>query len=299
MNLGIIGKSKGNGHPYSWSAIINGYDEDRMEKCGYESIPKYLKKHSKEIGMINEPRITHIWTQDYTKTDEIAKTTYIDKQCIHWNDMVDEVDGILLARDDSENHMKYAEIFLRAGIPIYIDKPIATSLSKARELLNMQAYKGQIFTCSALRYAKEFNIDMKTRRYLGKIRSIKGTSIKDWDKYSVHIIEPANNIGKPSGKILENKRSISGKSTKLQLAYSNIEMIFETTGEETGDIKLEIVGDTGTIIRRINDPFQAFKKSLETFVKGINEKKVMISEEEVLKVVRTIELGKQRCNETQ
>jgi hypothetical protein len=26
IKLGIIGASKGNGHPYSWSAIFNGYD---------------------------------------------------------------------------------------------------------------------------------------------------------------------------------------------------------------------------------------------------------------------------------
>ena len=27
INLGLIGISEGNGHPYSWSAIINGYNE--------------------------------------------------------------------------------------------------------------------------------------------------------------------------------------------------------------------------------------------------------------------------------
>jgi hypothetical protein len=27
VRLGIIGASPGNGHPYSWSAFFNGYDE--------------------------------------------------------------------------------------------------------------------------------------------------------------------------------------------------------------------------------------------------------------------------------
>ena len=44
MKLGIIGISEGNGHPYSWSAIINGYNKKKMEECKYESIPSYLKR---------------------------------------------------------------------------------------------------------------------------------------------------------------------------------------------------------------------------------------------------------------
>ena len=32
LKLGVIGLSEGNGHPYSWSAIFNGYDSVEMEK---------------------------------------------------------------------------------------------------------------------------------------------------------------------------------------------------------------------------------------------------------------------------
>ncbi len=34
MNLGIIGYNKNNGHPYSFSAIINGYDKNYLIKSG-------------------------------------------------------------------------------------------------------------------------------------------------------------------------------------------------------------------------------------------------------------------------
>ena len=43
LKLGIIGLSEGNGHPYSWSSIINGgFDEATMADCGYAGIPIYL-----------------------------------------------------------------------------------------------------------------------------------------------------------------------------------------------------------------------------------------------------------------
>ena len=44
LNLGILGISRGNGHPYSWSSIINGCNETELKKCPYEIIIKYLKR---------------------------------------------------------------------------------------------------------------------------------------------------------------------------------------------------------------------------------------------------------------
>ncbi len=41
LTLGIIGSSSGNGHPYSWSAIFNGYDKSLMNDCPFDVIPKY------------------------------------------------------------------------------------------------------------------------------------------------------------------------------------------------------------------------------------------------------------------
>ena len=42
LRFGIIGLNEGNGHPYSFSAIFNGYDESRLEECPYAAIRAYL-----------------------------------------------------------------------------------------------------------------------------------------------------------------------------------------------------------------------------------------------------------------
>ena len=42
LKIGIIGSSDGNGHPYSWSAIFNGYNKKIMEDCEFPAIPNYL-----------------------------------------------------------------------------------------------------------------------------------------------------------------------------------------------------------------------------------------------------------------
>ena len=294
MKLGVIGESEGNGHPYSWSAIINGYDETKIKECEYESIPKYLKENCEDLGKLDDVEVSHIWTQSEYKTRKIAEATYIKNQCKHWEEMLGHVDGLLLARDDSENHKKYAEKFLRNGIPVYIDKPIATTKAEAEKIYNLEIYPGQIYTCSALRYAEEFNLDKATRMDIGEIQRIEAISIKSWDKYAVHIIEPCLKIAKPSGRILSKKLVLNGGKTKLELIYSDVEILFETTGTKEGNIAMTIIGTHKTIRREFKDPFKSFKKSLETFIEGIKRKKQMISRDEVTRVVEIIELGKQQ-----
>ena len=55
---------EGNGHPYSWSAIINGYDSAEMARCPYPAIPAYLGKQALDTVRIPGARVTHVWTDD-------------------------------------------------------------------------------------------------------------------------------------------------------------------------------------------------------------------------------------------
>ena len=72
LQLGMMGMSPGNGHPYSWSAIINGdYDEKAMANCGYAGIPVYLAANRDTLG-IEGAQVTHVWTQDQTISMHIA-----------------------------------------------------------------------------------------------------------------------------------------------------------------------------------------------------------------------------------
>jgi len=61
IKIGIVGCTKGNGHPYSWSAIFNGYDKEQIsKKCPFPGIALYLNKEPKESFGINGAVITHI-----------------------------------------------------------------------------------------------------------------------------------------------------------------------------------------------------------------------------------------------
>lgn len=182
LKLGMIGLSVGNGHPYSWAAICNGYSPEHMNACEFPVIPQYLAKQAWPDARIPGVEVTHIWTQDAELSLRVAKAALIAHVVEEPAAMLGQIDALLLARDDAMNHLAFATPFLEAGIPVYIDKPVALSRDGMDALYRLQKYEGQIFTCSALRYAKELMLSESDRERIGPVRHLQATTPKSWGK---------------------------------------------------------------------------------------------------------------------
>lgn len=293
LKLGVIGLSSGNGHPYSWSAIFNGFDPVAMEECGFPIIPRYLEKQQLPKGAIAEGQVTHVWAQDKKIASHIAKAALIDNVVNHYTDMIGQVDGVLLARDDAETHCEFAGPFLKAGIPIYIDKPLALSVAEAKQLIDLQQYPGQLFSCSALRYAKEFKLSETELAQLGRLCHIHATVPKDWDKYAVHAIEPLLMIAKEQGAIKRTQVWRNKDATTLAAEYSEgLQILVSTMGSSSAPLTLRVMGALGWKDLFFQDTYFAFKSALFEFVQGILHKDVRIDPEFMLEVVNLIESGR-------
>lgn len=293
LKLGVIGLSPGNGHPYSWSAIFNGYNSIAMEKCGFPVIPRYLEKQDFPKDAIVEANVTHVWAQDKQIAMHIAKAALIENVVDNFTDMIGKVDGILLARDDAETHYEFAKPFLNAGIPIYIDKPLALSVSEAKRLIDLQKYPGQLFSCSALRYAKEFQLSGPDLAQIGHLRHIHATVPKDWDKYAVHVIEPLLMLAKDRGSVARIRTWRNNETTALAVEYSKgLQILVNTMGSSSAPLTLRVMGDLGWKDLFFKDTFFAFKSALFDFVQGIIHKDVRIKSELMLEVIELIEAGR-------
>lgn len=295
LKLGVIGSSEGNGHPYSWSAIFNGYDAVEMEKCGYPVIPRYLEQQQWPASQIKEARVTAIWTQDIALSRHIAKAAKIEHVVNCYTDMIGQVDAVLLARDDAYNHLQYAESFLRQGIPIYIDKPIALSINDLDRLYALEQYSGQIFTCSALRYSKQLALITADRQSLGPIKQITAFTPKSWSKYAVHIIEPVLNILSEGDKLVEmtapSSHRSDGSGSLMVRWESGIQTNFFALGNGQFPISIRVFGTDSWKDFTFTDSFSAFKTALQTFIYGIQEKKVMSDKAFNTRVVQLLERG--------
>ena len=293
IKLGIIGLSEGNGHPYSWSAIFNGYDHDSMKDCGYPVIPEYLKKQNWPNDQIKDARVTSVWTQNKELTSHIAKASLISNSLSNIAEMIEYNDAILLARDDAENHLKFSKIFLEAGMPIYIDKPIALSVQCLKDLYKFEQYEGQIFTCSALRYSPELMLSDADKSKLGKIISIEASTPKSWQKYAVHIIEPVINILDDCDyPVFYKKLDSSIEQTRLEVKWkSGVETIFSSLGNINEPIKIKVFGKLGSQELIFSDSFNAFKNALQDFIDGIRNNDCNSPYKYNEKVVNIIEQG--------
>ena len=293
INIGLIGYSDGNGHPFSWSAIVNGFNQKYLNKCPFPLIREYLSEEKNKYEKISDVNISHIWTQNNLYSKLISDFAYIPNIVENYYDMVDNVDAVMLARDDFENHLYYSLPFIEAGIPIYIDKPIANSLDELKNILSRQIYKGQIFSHSALRYAREFNFDRKYLSNFGMINEVIAKAPKDWSHYSIHIIEPVVHAFGLNSNFKLIGRGIYGKKGKiLNLKWDNIPSVkFITTGEIDSAISIEIIGTNKSEKIIFQDTYNAFKSCIIDFISGIGNKSDTYSEEELSSYVKVIESG--------
>lgn len=291
LSLGVIGMSPGNGHPYSWSAIFNGFDPKAMASCPFPVIPQYLAEQDWPSAAIPHAKVTHIWTQDAEISQHIAAATCIPHICGQMTDLIDQVDAVLLARDDPENHLSMALPFLQAGIPVYIDKPVATDLGTLEQLFAARQADWHLFSCSAVGYAPEFHPDHLEG--LGEIRYIEASIMKDWEKYGIHIIDPVLRLIKAEDQVAEVRNYKFGEVNRVAVTFSSgKEALFVVSGDTFAPLNIRLYGSKAFKELVFKDTFRAFKTALEAFVEGIREEKAMNSDSFLRKAVTIIEQGK-------
>lgn len=196
MKVGVIGFSEGNGHPFSFSAIVNGYDPAAFADAGWPVIDAYLKQqHAADFGF-GEARVTHAWTQDAALTARLCKACLIDTACARPQELVEAVDAVIVARDDWQSHWELAAPALERGLPVFIDKPLTLDRS---ELERFRPYleSGRLMSCSGLRYAPELDALRagNLQPELGEVRLVSATVLNDLARYGIHMIEAVVGLG--------------------------------------------------------------------------------------------------------
>lgn len=288
MKLGIIGMSEGNGHPYSWSAIVNGdFDRAAMNKCGFEGIPLYLEANSDTLG-IDGAQVTHIWTQDRKISEHIALASGIETVVDRAEEMISQVDAVLLARDDPENHVSMAKPFLDADIPIFIDKPLAIT-AEDLDYFTRQNEKGKfIMSCSSMRYSIECRRLRTELTSLGKIELATVIGTKDWVKYGVHMLEALFALLDDPNAVSVQHVSESGKD----IAIINMENGLLATVHLFKDIsptfQLSLFGRDGWQLVEIKNSYAMFKENINEFIRSVREGQPRLPFENTENIIRTL-----------
>jgi len=288
LKLGIIGMSEGNGHPYSWPAIINGdFIREEMNDCGFSGIPIYLEANSDTLG-IDGAQVTHVWTQDKSLSEHIAKASMIENVVDSMEEMIGQVDAVLLARDDPENHVAMAKPFLDADIPIFIDKPLAIT-SADLTYFSEQNEKGKLFmSSSSMRYSSECRGAKTDLASLGKIEFVTAIGKKDWVKYGVHMLEALFAILDDPKAVSVQHMSESGKDIVLVKFKNGLLATVHLFMNITGTFQLSLFGRDGWQLVDIKNSYSMFKENINEFIRSVQEGKSRIPFEKTENIIRTL-----------
>ena len=280
--------SAGNAHPYSWSAIVNGfYDGEEITRVGYPGITNYLNANQDTVG-IEGARVTHVWTQDRSISESIAKAARVEHVVDSVEDMMGPVDAVILARDDAENHVKMAAPFIKAGIPVFIDKPLAVTYDDLAYFSEQHAQGKFIMSCSSMRYAGEcraLKIDIAS---LGKIELITAVGKKDWLKYGIHMLEALFAfLDDPSPVLVQHVGE-----DKKDVVYLEFENGIKTTVHLFMDIALtfqiSVFGQKGWELVELKNYYSMFRDNLIEFVRSVQEGKPRLSFDKTERLIRTL-----------
>ena len=130
--------------------------------------------------------------------------------------MCKEVDAVLLESLDGRPHLKQAKPVIEAGLPMFIDKPVAGSLQDAVAIFTLaKKRKVPVFTSSSLRFAKD--TQAVRQGSLGKVRRCETYSPcalephhPDLFWYGIHGVESLFTVMGPD--CLSVKRGVTDES---------------------------------------------------------------------------------------
>lgn len=271
----------GNGHPYSWSAIINGYDPVEMKKCPYPVIAEYLGRQPIEAVRVPGARVTHIWTDDPNDAPRVAAASKIEHIVNAPEDVIGQVDAVIIATDDGNDHVRRVRPFIEAGLPVFVDKPLATNLADLKQFIAWQGAGTQILSTSGMRYMPELRQVQERQNEIGEARWITSFTCKSWERYGIHALEPIQALLGPgfltvqkvwtrstASPIREDVETVPTGSDIVHLTHRSgaqvtIAAIYDAYGSFGA---MHIYGTKGHLPLSLRDTFTAFRAQLVGYI---------------------------------
>jgi Oxidoreductase family, NAD-binding Rossmann fold len=288
-SFGIIGLSEGNGHPFSYGSIINGFSQEGLAASGWPGIYEYVRRrHSSEFGLEGW-RITHAWTQDPESTKKLCVACRVPHGVNDYTEFLGKVDAVIIARDDYETHLQMARPFLEAGLPVFVDKPLSLEVSELR-VFKPYLEKGQLMSCSGMRYARELDEPRANLAAYGRLKLIRGAIVLSWEKYGVHLLEAIFAITRAhpvSVRMLPTEHASSAI-----LMDDGVFIQIDALGECAKTFHIELFGTERTDAFDITDNFSMFRRTLWQFAESIRTGQPAIPPDRTLEIMRVLIAGR-------
>lgn len=288
-SFGIMGVSEGNGHPFSYSSIINGYSPEGLANSGWPGIYQYVRRrHASEFGL-EDWKVTHAWTQNPETTKNLCAAARIPHAVGNYQEFLGKVDAVIIARDDYESHFSMARPFLEAGLPVFVDKPLSLDVS---ELCAFKPYleKGQLMSCSGMRYCRELDEARADLAAYGRLKLIRGAIVLSWEKYGVHLLEAI--LAMIPARPVSVRMLPAEHAAAVVRLDDGVLIQIDALGECSPTFHVELFGTQRAGEFNITDNFSMFRRMLWQFAESIRSGQPAIPPDRTLEILRVLIAGR-------
>lgn len=159
---------------------------------------RILNGSEHEPALVEDTPVTMIWgNDDDARVRELAGRHGVPEPVTDPAEMIGKVDGVLIIDDTGggATHPELAMPFLEAGVPTFIDKPMALSWEDANRLFEMAERHGApLFSASALAFAVEREAFQPELDRIGHLSSVVSIGPGEWFYYGVHAVEMLGSV---------------------------------------------------------------------------------------------------------
>lgn len=265
LKIGIMGMTEGNGHPYSWAAMYNDYNKEKMEaECPFPVIPVYLGKQPKDTIGIPGAHITHIYCNDRKDAEHVAACSNIPNVVDKPEDMIGQVDAVICATDIGAEHVERCKAFIEAGIPMFIDKPMVDNEKDLQWFVKKHDEGAHFISSSSMRYSKSFVPYYKSHAELGKLLYILQPMPKKWETYGIHALEAVYPfLGKGFVSIQNTGTKEFNFAHIIHESGCNVNVPMCYGLHSSGTM---LCGSEGSVVLSDGDSYHSFKTQMDNFV---------------------------------
>ncbi len=233
-------------------------------------------------------RVVALWDADPALAAAFAREQQVPAVLPHYEELIGAVDGVIVIERDQRRHAAQAEPFLRAGIPVFVNKPLADDMADARAIVACAEATGTpLFSSSALRFDPSV-LALKARlAQTGPVRVAISAGYRELMYYGVHAaemlvtvlgtgVEWAENRCEGGDRDMVHLQYADGRSALL-LILRDTPRLFELRTYAAGGHEQTTVND-----HRSNP---MYREQLRTFIHMVQRREIPVPYSETLEIM--------------
>lgn len=298
IRIGMIGTNNTHGHQVA--GFINGWREEvpiptRSVHRGrplpqFYNWAKTLRKLEATGDVpVQRARVTRLWSESPESEGRlISEACGITDLVETPDEAMEDVDAVLLLTADPESHLVAARNAMSAGLPTFIDKPLAPDMESAREIARTaKQYGTPWFSGSGLRFSRGLmSFRDRAAAEVGPTRSVY-VQCSGWiEQYGIHALEILNVlVGHEIGSM--HGMTESGRDVVVVRVGDGITAVVDIMNESLDPPSQAIVwGRDGSLHWACSDSPISIYRMVEAFIRMIETGIPPVQPDEVLRIAK-------------